>query len=438
MEYRRARGRTDARAGVIIFMLGCLGLCAGAARAQPRPALAAAGAADQTLPSLIAEALAGSPLIIAARHQWQAAQKVPVQEASLPDPQVTFQNLAVGNPIPGHDLQSNNFAYLGYGVTQEIPFPTKLSLRGSVAREQAQSAGEAYQAQRRAVIEQVRESYFELFYLAKSRELLRRTYQEFHGVANITQAQYEVGTARQQDVLKAQLEMTSILDELQTTREGLEQGQANLKAMVGRDPDSPDIAIGEVTPTSFKLDQHQLRQLALAASPVLKQAQALEDKSEQALKLARQGYIPDLSLSYMYQNTGSRFPDYYMATVGLSIPLYFWRKQTPAIDQAGAEKESAHAQTFATRLEVLAQAQSQWVAIQTTQRVGKIYQDGMIPQARATLQSALAAYRVGKVDFQTLLSAEIDVLRLEQEYYRVVADHEVAIAKVRQIIGEAP
>ncbi|HLH75800.1 MAG TPA: TolC family protein [Candidatus Binataceae bacterium] len=408
------------------------------ARAQPRPALAGDGAAAQTLPSLVAEALADSPLIIAARHKWQAAQKVPLQEASLPDPQVTFQNLAVGNPIPGHDLQSNNFAYLGYGVTQEVPFPTKLGLRGSIAREQARWAWEAYQAQRRALIEQVRESYFELFYLAKSRELLHRTYQQFRGIANITRAQYEVGTARQQDVLKAQLEMTSILDELQTAREGFEQGQANLKAMVGRDPDSPDIAIGEVTPTLFKLDQHQLRQLALAASPVLKQAQALEDKSEQALRLARQSYIPDLSLSYMYQNTGSRFPDYYMATVGLSIPLYFWRKQTPAIDQAGAEQESAHAQTFATRLEVLAQAQNQWVAIQTTQRVSKIYHDGLLPQARATLQSALAAYRVGKVDFQTLLSAEIDLLRLEQEYYRVVADHEIAIARISQIIGEVP
>jgi len=436
MEYRSKSGANNRAAIAIVVAMA--GLWASLAQAQSRPALAGAVASAQALPDLITEALAHSPSLIAARRQWQAADKVPVQAASLPDPQVTFQNLAVGNPIPGHDLQSNNFAYIGYGVTQEIPFPSKLRLRGALERQQVQSVWQSYQARRRAVIEQVRESYFNLSYLNRSLDLLGRTYREFHRVANITQAQYEVGMARQQDVLKAQLEMTSLLDELQGTREGLQQGQANLKAIVGRDPDSPDIAIGEVTPTIFKLDQHQLRQLALTASPVLKQAQAQEDKSEQALRLARQGYLPDFSLSYMYQNTGSRFPDYYMATVGISIPLYFWRKQRPAIDQAGSEQESAHAQTFATRLEVLAQAQNQWVAIQTTQRVSRIFQAGLIPQARATLQSALAEYRVGKVDFQTLLSAEIDLLRLEQEYYRVVADHEIAIAKIRQIIGEAP
>ena len=67
----------------------------------------------------------------------------------------------------------------------------------------------------------------------------------------------------------------------------------------------------------------------------------------------------------------------------------------------------------------------------------RIYRDGLIPQADATVNSALTVYRVGKVDFQTLLSAEIDVLRLKQQYYRTVADHEIAIAKIRQVIGNA-
>jgi len=124
-----------------------------------------------------------------------------------------------------------------------------------------------------------------------------------------------------------------------------------------------------------------------------------------------------------------------MANVGLKIPLYFWRKQTPAVEQAALEKQSSHAQTYAARLSVTSQVQNQWIALQTMDRVLRIYSDGLIPQAQATLKSAVATYRVGKVDFQTLLSAEVDVLRLKQQYYRALADHEIAIAKIQQIIG---
>jgi len=373
---------------------------------------------------------------MAARRHWEAETRVPIRESTLPDPQITFQNLAVGNPIPGNDLQTNNFAYFGYGFSQDIPFPGKLRLRASVAGKEAESAHEAYQAQLLAIVEQVGEAYFNLFYLTNSLHLLQQTYDEFQQVVHITGAQYQVGMGQQQDVLKAQLETTSILNEQQTTREELEQGRADLKAILGREQDSPDIQVSEVKPSEFILDDHQLRRLALSSSPVLKQAEALEAKSEQSLKLAREDYIPDFSIDYMYQKTGARFPDYYMATVGLKIPLYFWRKQTPALEQAALERDSSRAQTYAAKLSVTSQVQNQWIAIQSMDRVIRIYSDGLIPQAQATLKSAVATYRVGKVDFQTLLSAEVDVLRLKQQYYRAVADHEIAVAKIQQITGK--
>jgi outer membrane protein, heavy metal efflux system len=393
------------------------------------------GAGSSPLVKLIDEALRQSPLIVAARRHWEAETRMPIQQATLPDPQITFQNLAVGNPIPGNNLQTNNFAYFGYGFSQDIPFPGKLRLRASVAEKDAESAREALEAQQRAVVEQVSETYFNLFYLMNSLNLLQQTYDEFQRVVHITGAQYQVGMAQQQDVLKAQLEMTSILNEQQTTRQESEQGQADLKVALGREQDSADIQVSNVQPTVLNLDDHQLRQLALSASPVLKQAKALEQKSEQSLKLACQDYFPDFSISYMYQKTGARFPDYYMATVGLTIPLYFWRKQTPEVEQAVLEKDSSRAQTYAAKLSVTAEVQNQWVAIQSMERVLRIYNDGLIPQAQATLKSAVATYQVGKVDFQTLLSAEVDVLRLKQQYYRAVADHEIAVAKIQQVTG---
>jgi outer membrane protein TolC len=119
----------------------------------------------------------------------------------------------------------------------------------------------------------------------------------------------------------------------------------------------------------------------------------------------------------------------------VKIPIYFWRKQTPAVEQAALEKESSQADVDAVRLSVTSQVQNQWIAVQSAERILRIYSDGLIPQAEATLKSAVGTYRVGKVDFQTLLSAEIDVLRLKQQYYRALADHEIAVAKIQQIVG---
>ncbi len=434
----RSRPLVTALIGCAVLVTACRFVFAAEPSSTDVQAAAISRDNQSRLEALVDEALSHSPLIVAARRHWEAATRMPIQEATLPDPQVAFQNMAVGNAIPGNDLQTNNFAYFGYGVSQDIPFPTKLRLKAAVAEKEAISTRAAYEAQVRAVLEQVQETYFNLFYLTNSLSLLEQTYGEFQRLAHITEAQYQVGMAQQQDVLKAQLEMTSILNEEETTRQEFEQSQADLKAGLGREQDSSDIQVGEVEPSTFTLSDQRLRSLAMTASPVLKQAEALEAKSEESLKLAREDYIPDLSISYMYQKTGARFPDYYVATLGIKLPLYFWRKQTPAIEQAALERESSRAQTYAARLSIGSQVQNQWIAVQTAQQVIKLFRNGLIPQAEATLKSALATYRVGKVDFQTLLSAEIDVLRLRQQYDRAVVDHEIAAAKIHQIVGDTP
>jgi outer membrane protein, heavy metal efflux system len=127
-----------------------------------------------------------------------------------------------------------------------------------------------------------------------------------------------------------------------------------------------------------------------------------------------------------------------MLTLGVKVPLYFWRKQTPALEQAELEQQSVVADTSSERLSVLSDLQNQIVALRISDRVLKLYTDGLIPQSEETMISATSAYQVGKVDFQTLLSAIVDGLRIKQEYFRTIADHEIATAKIRQMIGEQP
>ena len=388
------------------------------------------------LRALVDEALVRSPVVLAARSHWQAQTKVPIQASTLPDPQVSLQHFTVGSPQPFSGYERSDFYYTGFGVSQDIPGPGKLRLQKSEAEKDAEFAKHRFEAAEREVEEKVKEIYFELFYHAKTLAILDRNQDELRQIEQIAQTRYRLGLGLQQDLIKAQLQTTEILKEHAMHHQEEDQEQLQLKQLLGRDPDSRNIEIGAVEATRLQLDSSQLAQLAGSSSPELAADRAMEARSTEALKLAHQGYWPDFTVGYSYEKTGPGFNDYYMLNLGAKVPLYFWRKQTPAIEQAALEAESARQQSQATRLRVSSDAESSLVAMRTAERIISIYRDGLIPQAETSQASAMAAYRVGKVDFQTLLSSVLDLQNLRQEYYRSVADHEIAIAKIQQVIGD--
>jgi outer membrane protein TolC len=386
--------------------------------------------------ALVAEAMRSNPEIAGARSHWQGTTKVPRQIGTLDDPQIFLQEFTVGSPAPASGYETSDFYYTGFGASQDIPGPGKLRLRSQHAEKDAEYARANVESIERRVTEKVRESALNLFYLTRVTPLLMQTRSELQDIARSAEQQYRTGMAQQQDVLKAQLAATSILKESEMNRSDIEAAEATLKALLGREQDTPDIAIAEVSPNSFNFPEAQLTDAADAGSADLKMARAMLAGSKDALDLARQDYWPDFSIGYQYNKTGPGFRDYYMLTVGAKVPLYFWRKQTPAVEQAAAEKQSAESQLRAARLSTVSDLRSAAVEARSQERVINLYRDGLIPQAEATLGSATAAYRTGKVDFQTLLSAVTDLLNLREGYYRAIADHEIAVARIKQIIGE--
>jgi outer membrane protein TolC len=386
--------------------------------------------------ALVAEAMRSNPEITAARSHWQGTTKVPQQVATLDDPQIYVQEFTVGSPAPASGYETSDFYYTGFGFSQDIPGPGKLKLRAQRAQKDAEYAHANLESVERRVEEKVRETGLNLFYLTRVRDLLERTRADLQTVAQGAEQQYRTGMAQQQDVLKAQLATTTTMKDSEMNRGDLAAAEASLKALLGREQDAPDIAIADVSPTSFNLAETQLGDAAEAGSADLKMARAMLAGSKDALDLARHDYWPDFSLGYQYDKTGPGFRDYYMLTVGAKIPLYFWRKQTPAVQQAAEEKQSAESQLRATRLSAVSDLRSAAVEARSQEHIITLYHDGLIPQAEATLSSATAAYRTGKVDFQTLLAAVIDLLNLREGYYRAIADHEIAVARVKQIIGD--
>jgi len=388
------------------------------------------------LDALVQEALEHNPAVAAARNHWQALKLAPIQAATISDPEVSLQHFTVGSPQPFSGYETSDFYYTGFGVSQDIPGPGKLGLQKSEAERDADYALHRYEAAQRETTAEVKRLYFELFYHKKTLEILDRNRTEFEQIQQIAETRYRAGQGLQQDLLKAQLQTTEILKEHAMHHQEEDQAQLELKRMLGRDPDSPNVEIGGVEPAHLELGAAELLSLTDRGSPELAADRAMEARSAEALKLARQDYWPDFTVGYSYQKTGPGFRDYYMLSVGAKIPLYFWRRQTPAIEQAALENNAARAQTRATQLGAVSAAEGDLLAMRTAERIMTIYRDGLIPQAETSVAAAMAAYRTGKADFQTLISAVLDLQSLRQEYYRALADHEIAIAKIQQIIGD--
>src|SRR5712664_4399444 len=152
-------------------LLFCLFLVSVSSAQESRPHQAQA---VSRLAELWREAEQNSPQIQAARQSWQAAKQVPTQASTLPDPQFTLQHLSVGSPRPFAGYTNSDFAYIGLGVTQDIPYPGKLKLRGEIAKREADVSQQQVETVRRGVLAEVKASYFQLAYLSKTLAILER------------------------------------------------------------------------------------------------------------------------------------------------------------------------------------------------------------------------------------------------------------------------
>jgi outer membrane protein TolC len=386
-----------------------------------------------TLEELIREVEQRNPDIAAAQLGYQAATHVAGQVSAFPDTQVMVQHFAVGSPRPFAGYSNSEFAYIGLGASQEIPYPGKRGLRAQVANQEAEARRFQADSSRRSVVDQLKGIYFRLAYLQETLGVLERNDEVLRDVQKITESRYSVGQGNQQEVLKAQLQHTKILQEITMHHREVGQMQAQLKQLLNRVQDNPNIQTVPLTLRSIPYTASQLMELVKQQNPDIKAQQQMVKQSESQVELSRKEFRPDFNVQYIWQHTNGDTRDYYMATFGINLPNRGRRKAELA--QAEANREQAKRMLEGEQQRRLAEVQDQFVVAETSAEQLKIYKEGLIPQSEATLRSAQAAYQSGKQDFETLLNSFLDVLGLQIEYQRELADHETALARLEALTG---
>lgn len=380
------------------------------------------------LPGLIGELESTNPEIRAARQRWEAAKAVVPQVQTLPDPrlQLGYQRMPMVPPVVEGAI---------YGFGQDIPFPGKLGLKGEVAQREAERLEQEFNATRLRLIATLKEAYFNLHFVHKSIEIVERNKALLMHFEKTAKSRYSVGQAAQQDVFRAQVEISRVLDRLAVLDQQKESLHAAINRLLNRPPAGPLGTPAEIQTTILTIPLQELSRRTDEFSPALLATAKSIDRSERSVSLAKRQYYPDFDITALGLRNDRINDNGYQVMVGIKIPLFYETKQKQGVREAVANLEGAREDFTTTRQDLLFQVKDGFVQAQRAERLITILRDAIIPQATLALQAAQASYAVGKVDFLTLLNSLLILQDSQLELHGEMVNHEKALARLEAVTG---
>ena len=383
------------------------------------------------LPELVQEALARNPEIVAARQQWEAASQRITQARTLEEPTLSVQ---WWNAPESFNLGRAENTIVG--LSQKFPFPGKLALKEKVAGRSADMTEQAVRAKERDLIARLKQVYYDLFLAHKAIQIHHEQIDLLKQFVEIANAKFRAGKGSQVDVLKAQVELSTLHQQLPVLEQRRDTAQGKLNQLLDRDPRFPLAPPQEPREGRFDQDLEDLYRAATTARPELKAADLAVQRNEQSRALALREYYPDINVGVQrFQNFQA--PNGFGAVVSINLPFAFWTKPKydAAVQEAAAAVAAARAEHRTlenlTRFQIrdlLAKVRASW-------EVAVLYRTTVLPQAEQGVEAARVGYRVGKSGFLDLLEADRAWRGFQLEYYRALVEREHRLAELEQVIG---
>ncbi len=412
------------------------------------PAATSASAESRSAPpittplkALVSEALQNNPDIQAARKEREAAQHRIAPAGALDDPMLEAGFINV--PANSLRFDREDMTMKMIGLSQRLPYPGKRGLRQDIATLDAQTVGYGYQETINRVARDIKVAYFDLGLTVEMTRLVEKNKLIVEQFLRITESRYGVGQGSQADVLKAQTQLSKMVDELLKLARERPMIEAELNRMLGR---SANLAAPVPEPPQLReetLSLESLRETALTQRPQLLALQSIVSRNEKALDLARKDYYPDFDVRMSYGQRdnmldGTRRPDMVSLTVAINLPVWRETKIEPRVAESLAMRDQAMNMYQAQRNEVAAKLRQQVATVEQNLKSARLYQTAILPQARLTVESALAAYRVNRVDFLMLLDSQMTVFNYEISLVAAMANHNKALAEIDLLTGKSP
>jgi outer membrane protein TolC len=373
-----------------------------------------------------------NPSLQAARLRADVAEARVSQAGAFPDPMLSFGFM--NRPVNDLGRTDQPMTMNTVGLTQRFPWPGKLGFSEERADYLAAAEGLDAQEVERQLLARVASAYHHLAFMDRALAVMRDTRGLLRDFFEVSSARYAVGDGLQQDVLQAQVSVAQMTEDITVMEQDRVAMAARLNALLGRAATEPVDALELAGPGGELPSVDSLMALAAGQRPALQAARQRALAAEAGYKAARRALYPDITVSLSYGGR-PQFENFVSLMFGISIPLFAGSRQLPMRDEMQAMQRMEEAreldlynETFARLSELRAQAER-------ARSLSRLYETSVLPQAEAAVESALSAYRVGRIDYTTLVVNEMTVNRYSIESVRLTAEYHRAVAQVEALVG---
>jgi outer membrane protein, heavy metal efflux system len=368
-----------------------------------------------------------------------AVRRLAVVEAHVPaagaldDPLLMYR----GWGVPLRRPWDYNAAQNMFMVSQTFPGFGKRGLRSDIARSDVAEAKTALDNTRLDIRVRVRKAFYDLLRTQDELRIHDGHVAIARQAVEAARIKYTIGKVPQQDILKAQVELTRLAEHLIHFEQDAEIARARLNTLLGHDPSASINVRGDYAIPQQLAATEALEKLALASRPDLAQARVAVEKSHQQQALASKDYNPDFTVSggYMLMPSGSNYRNNYMLEGSINLPWLNRHKHDADISEAKAQVSEQDAELAAMRNAAFGQIQEALVQVRSAKRFADLYKSLLQPQATATLRSTVIAYENDRTDFLNLLDSQMTVVDMDLAYFQAIADFETRFADLELAVG---
>ncbi len=367
-----------------------------------------------------------NPGLQAAYSRWKAALEAVPQARALPDPMFSYMIEGQG----GVDMQT-------FMMSQTFPWLGKRGLRAAAAADAAQAELHRYEAEKLALFFRVKDAYYEYYYLGRAVGVTRDNMTLLTNLEKVLEVRYKVAAAEHADLIRIQVELGKLDNELRTMETMQAPAIARLNATLNRPATAtlPWPATVKETPAEFK--DEQLLAWAAESNPELRSMTAEIGQQEKKIELARKAYYPDPTLGLGFNNRDKTMQmgmDTTFVSIGFNLPIWFPKLSAGVREArwnhlAAWQQRAEKANAIAADVQMLA-----WRFRDAHRRIG-LYRDTLVPKGIEALKTTQKAFEAGKASFADFIDAQRMLLEFQLSYERALADREQRLAELEALIG---
>ena len=392
----------------------------------------------ENLQTLISGALANNPELKGSEARWQMFASRVKQARSFDDPMLMLriQNGIFTDPLNFH---KDPMTQKVIGISQQLPFWGKRDLKGEVATKEAESYKWQVEERKLELRRMVAETYYQIYFTDKSLAIVDRNLKILDDFVTLAETKYSVGQGAQQDVFKAQVEHSKLLDMRITLEQQRKSLQAGLNDLLYRPAETSVGAILDFDIKPIALSPEELRNIAYENRPMLKSLNALIEKGKAGYKLAEKEFYPDVNIAFEYMQRerfeGSSGDDMYSLGLTFNLPVQRARRQA-LVAESSSEITMATEELNVLRNSINSGISDLLAQLERRRKLAELYKTGIIPQAGQSLESTTISYRVNKVDFLNLLDSRMALFNYERELYDSLAEYQMKRAQLEALVGK--